>query len=216
MKKNLGDVLIHFRVNAADFFTACRTFACVCAKPLRKILREETKHPLLKGDERDEDEDESEEGDENARKRQKTEDKKDDEDTKTKKAPTRKTKSPKLNADDSEDLEIAEMKRLEQFLGMDNLRASFAFSKVIATKFEQFCKTHFRVDETLGRAYCRFAWNAFSLTKVKLGTSLFEDEDNEEDGDDKKAKEKPKLMLSLQHLLPHLELCFYQRAYLLQ
>ena len=88
-------------MNAADFFTACRTFACVCAKPLRKILREETKHPLLKGDERDEDEDESEEGDENARKRQKTEDKKDDEDTKTKKAPTRKTKSPKLNADDS-------------------------------------------------------------------------------------------------------------------
>ena len=78
MKKNLGDVLIHFRVNAADFFTACRTFACVCAKPLRKILREETKHPLLKGDERDEDEDESEDGDENARKRQKTEDKKDD------------------------------------------------------------------------------------------------------------------------------------------
>ena len=199
MKKNLGDVLIHFRVNAADFFTACRTFACVCAKPLRKILREETKHPLLKGDERDEDEDESEDGDENARKRQKTEDKKDDEDTKTKKAPTRKTKSPKLNADDSEDLEIAEMKRLEQFLGMDNLRASFAFSKVIATKFEQFCKTHFRVDETLGRAYCRFAWNAFSLTKVKLGTSLFEDEDNEEDGDDKKAKEKPKLMLSSRH-----------------
>jgi len=199
VKKNLGDVLIHFRVNAADFFTACRTFACVCAKPLRKILREETKHPLLKGDERDEDEDESEDGDENARKRQKTEDKKDDEDTKTKKAPTRKTKSPKLNADDSEDLEIAEMKRLEQFLGMDNLRASFAFSKVIATKFEQFCKTHFRVDETLGRAYCRFAWNAFSLTKVKLGTSLFEDEDNEEDGDDKKAKEKPKLMLSSRH-----------------
>jgi hypothetical protein len=96
-------------------------------------------------------------------------------------------------------LEIAEMKRLEQFLGMDNLRASFAFSKVIATKFEQFCKTHFRVDETLGRAYCRFAWNAFSLTKVKLGTSLFEDEDNEEDGDDKKAKEKPKLMLSSRH-----------------
>ena len=32
---------------------------------------------------------------------------------------------------------------------MDNLRASFAFNKVIATKFEQFCKTHFRVDETL-------------------------------------------------------------------
>ena len=31
---------------------------------------------------------------------------------------------------------------------------------------------------------------------MKLGTSLFEDEDNEEDGDDKKTKEKPKLMLS--------------------
>ena len=188
-----------FSRERGGFLHRVSDLACVCAKPLRKILREETKHPLLKGDERDEDEDESEDGDENARKRQKTEDKKDDEDTKTKKAPTRKTKSPKLNADDSEDLEIAEMKRLEQFLGMDNLRASFAFSKVIATKFEQFCKTHFRVDETLGRAYCRFAWNAFSLTKVKLGTSLFEDEDNEEDGDDKKAKEKPKLMLSSRH-----------------
>ena len=56
-----------------------------------------------------------------------------------------------LDADDSEDLKDAENKRLEQFLGMDNLRASFAFSKVIATKFEQFCKTHFRVDELLGR-----------------------------------------------------------------
>ena len=42
MKKNLGDVLLHFRVNAADFFTACRTFVCVCAKPLREILGEET------------------------------------------------------------------------------------------------------------------------------------------------------------------------------
>ena len=195
MKKNLGRFDSFSSERGGFLHRVSDGYACVCAKPLRKILREETKHPLLKGDERDEDEDESEDGDENARKRQKTEDKKDDDDTKTKKAPTRKTKSPKLNTDDSEDLEIAEMKRLEQFLGMDNLRASFAFSKVIATKFEQFCKTHFRVDETLGRAYCRFAWNVF-VDEVKLGTSLFEDEDNEEDGDDKKTKEKPKLMLS--------------------
>ena len=160
VKKNLGDVLLHFRVNAADFFTACRTFVCVCAKPLREILGEET----------------------NARKKQKT-----DETTTTTMTTTKEASySPsalQLDADDSEDLEIAEMKRLEQFLGMDNLRASFAFSKVIATKFEQFCKTHFRVDELLGRAYCWFAWNAFSLTKVKLGTSLFEDAENDDDYD---------------------------------
>ena len=161
-------------MNAADFFTACRTFVCVCAKPLREILGEET----------------------NARKKQKTE-----KTTTTTTTKERRSYSPsalQLDADDSEDLEIAEMKRLEQFLGMDNLRASFAFSKVIATKFEQFCKTHFRVDELLGRAYCRFAWNAFSLTKVKLGTSLFEDAENDDDYGEE-TKEKPTLMLSSRH-----------------
>ena len=191
MKKNLGDVLIHFRINAADFFTACRTFVCVCAKPLRKILREETSHPLLKerGEMVGEDDEDEQGANASAKKRQKIEN--DDDVTTTKSVVV------KLDADDSEDLEIVEMKRLEQFLGMENLRASFAFSKVIAKKFELFCKTHFRVDETLGRAYCRFAWNAFSLTKVKLGTSLFEDGDD--DADDEKTKEKPKLMLSSRH-----------------
>ena len=49
-----------------------------------------------------------------------------------------------------------QMKRLEQFLGMDNLRASFAFSKVIATKFEQFCRRT-SVWTNCWTAYCRFA-----------------------------------------------------------
>ena len=45
----------------------------------------------------------------------------------------------RIKAEVDADLEIAEMKRLEQFLGMDNLRASFAFSKVIAFQSSGYC-----------------------------------------------------------------------------
>ena len=156
-KKDLTDCLLYFKVTAGEFFCAMRAFG-ERASSLRTLTRSVD----------DEDADCAEEekkkrrrkrgaGAEYAEKKAVVDDDDDDEVG---------GGGGGKEEEEEEEVDLNEMRRMDRVFNLEYLRASFAYSKVIAKKFELFCKTHFCIDEKLGRMYCAFVWNAFLLTKT--------------------------------------------------